>query len=125
MRRYLLPRLDGLNLVLENVLDGGVNDSLNLDMHGKALSFHLLAQRLWFPKATFRLCRDDDAPLERPLMRSLADPSCRRDRGAPPLRGSRAQRACTGRLPNKPLRIVVANTPGSPSISSRAISANA
>ena len=26
----------------DDVLDGGVNDSLNLDMHGKALSFHLL-----------------------------------------------------------------------------------
>lgn len=40
--RYLLPNLGGLNLVLENVLDGGVNDSLNLDSHGKTLSFHLL-----------------------------------------------------------------------------------
>ena len=28
--------------MLDGVLDGGVNDSLNLDMHGKALSFHLL-----------------------------------------------------------------------------------
>lgn len=42
VRRYLLPKLHGMNFVLENVLDGGVNDSLNLDMHGKALSFHLL-----------------------------------------------------------------------------------
>lgn len=40
--RYLLPRLGGMNFVLENVLDGGVNDSLNLDSHGKTLSFHLL-----------------------------------------------------------------------------------
>ena len=39
----MLPRLHGLNFVLENVLDGGVNDSLNLDMHGKALSFLLLS----------------------------------------------------------------------------------
>lgn len=44
--RYLLPRLGGMNLVLENVLEGGVNESLNLDMHGKALSFHLLAQTI-------------------------------------------------------------------------------
>jgi hypothetical protein len=43
VRRYLLPRLGAMNFVLEDVLDGGVNDSLNLDMHGKALSFHLLA----------------------------------------------------------------------------------
>ncbi len=41
--RYVLPRLHGVNFVLENVLDGGVNDSLNLDMHGKALSFLLLS----------------------------------------------------------------------------------
>ena len=43
VRRYLLPRLGAMNFVLEGVLDGGVNDSLNLDSHGKALSFHLLA----------------------------------------------------------------------------------
>ena len=49
VKRYLLPNLCGLNLVLENVLDGGVNDSLNLDMHGKALSFHLLLQAVEVP----------------------------------------------------------------------------
>ncbi len=43
VQRYLLPRLAAMNFVLDEVLDGGVNDSLNLDMHGKALSFHLLA----------------------------------------------------------------------------------
>lgn len=42
VRRYLLPNLSAMNFVLDNVLDGGVNDSLNLDMHGKSLSFHLL-----------------------------------------------------------------------------------
>ena len=40
--RYLWPGLGAMNFVLEDVLDGGVNDSLNLDMHGKGLSFHLL-----------------------------------------------------------------------------------
>jgi hypothetical protein len=40
--RYLLPKMAAMNFVLEDELDGGVNDSLNLDMHGKALSFHLL-----------------------------------------------------------------------------------
>lgn len=40
--RYLLPLLGAMNFVIDDVLDGGVNDSLNLDMHGKALSFHLL-----------------------------------------------------------------------------------
>ena len=48
--RYLLPRLGGMNLVLENVLEGGVNESLNLDMHGKSLSFHLLAQTIMVRK---------------------------------------------------------------------------
>jgi hypothetical protein len=41
--RYLLPKLAAMNFVLDDVLDGGVNDTLNLDLHGKALSFHLLS----------------------------------------------------------------------------------
>ena len=40
--RHLLPRLHAMNFVLDDVLDGGVNDALNLDSHGKALSFLLL-----------------------------------------------------------------------------------
>ena len=40
--RYLLPQLQAMNLVLDDVLDGGVNDALNLDSHGKALSYLLL-----------------------------------------------------------------------------------
>jgi len=31
-----------MNFVLDDVLDGGVNEALNLDSHGKALSFLLL-----------------------------------------------------------------------------------
>lgn len=42
VKRYLLPTLNAMNFVLDEVLDGGVNDSLNLDSHGKALSFFLL-----------------------------------------------------------------------------------
>lgn len=42
VRRFLLPRLHAMNFVLDDVLDGGVNDSLNLDSHGKALSYLLL-----------------------------------------------------------------------------------
>ena len=49
VKRYLLPRLGAMNFVLDEVLDGGVNDSLNLDMHGKALSFHLLAMAIPVP----------------------------------------------------------------------------
>jgi hypothetical protein len=40
--RHLLPKLQAMNFVLDDVLDGGVNDALNLDSHGKALSFLLL-----------------------------------------------------------------------------------
>ena len=40
--RYLLPRLHAMNFVLDDVLDGGVNGSLNLDTHGKSLSSLLL-----------------------------------------------------------------------------------
>jgi hypothetical protein len=40
--RHLLPKLQAMNFVLDAVLDGGVNDSLNLDSHGKALSYLLL-----------------------------------------------------------------------------------
>ena len=43
VRRYVLPNLGAMNFVLDDVLDGGVNDALNLDAHGKSLSFHLLA----------------------------------------------------------------------------------
>ncbi len=49
--RYLLPKIGAMNFVLDDVLDGGVNDSLNLDMHGKALSFHLLAITVQVPIA--------------------------------------------------------------------------
>jgi hypothetical protein len=41
--RYDLPKLHAFNFVLDDVLEGGVNASLGLDGHGKALSFLLLA----------------------------------------------------------------------------------
>ena len=47
--RHLLPRLAAMNFVLDDVLDGGVNDALNLDSHGKALSFLLLDLPLSVP----------------------------------------------------------------------------
>ena len=40
--RYDLPKLYAFNFVLDDVLEGGVNSSLGLDGHGKALSFLLL-----------------------------------------------------------------------------------
>jgi hypothetical protein len=42
VQRFELPGLAALNFVLDEILDGGVNDALNLDTHGKALSFWLL-----------------------------------------------------------------------------------
>ncbi|HUP09153.1 MAG TPA: hypothetical protein VMU47_18480 [Caldimonas sp.] len=49
--RYLLPALQAMNFVLDDVLDGGVNDALNLDSHGKALSFLLLDLPVRLPRA--------------------------------------------------------------------------
>lgn len=49
VKRYLLPELQAMNFVLDHVLDGGVNDALNLDTHGKALAFWLLDLALDVP----------------------------------------------------------------------------
>ena len=48
--RYVLARIGAMNFVLDDVLDGGVNDALNLDMHGKSLSFHLLTLAITLPE---------------------------------------------------------------------------
>lgn len=50
VKRYLLPKMYALNFVLDDVLDGGVTQALNLDSHGKTLSFHLLGMRVPVPK---------------------------------------------------------------------------
>ena len=49
--RYLLPKLAAMNLVIDDVLDGGVNDALNLDTHGKALAFMVLGLTVRVPVA--------------------------------------------------------------------------
>lgn len=43
VRRYPLPLLGGVNFVLDDTLQGGVNGALNLDGHGKTLSALLLS----------------------------------------------------------------------------------
>ena len=48
--RYLLPKLGAMNFVIDDVLDGGVNDALNLDSHGKSLSFLLLDMPIRVPQ---------------------------------------------------------------------------
>jgi hypothetical protein len=49
VRRYDLPSLGGFNFVIDDVLQGGVNGALNLDGHGKTLSFRLLGLTLRVP----------------------------------------------------------------------------
>ena len=55
--RYALPKLNAFNFVLEEALQGGVNDSLNLDTHGKSRSAVLLAMTIEVPEdhPAFRL----------------------------------------------------------------------
>jgi hypothetical protein len=50
VRRYDLPLLPAFNFVIEDVLEGGVNGSLNLDGHGKSNSFLLLAITVRVPE---------------------------------------------------------------------------
>ena len=49
--RHVLPLLQAMNFVIDEVLDGGVNDALNLDSHGKALSYLLLDLPVQVPPA--------------------------------------------------------------------------
>jgi hypothetical protein len=49
VRRYELPRIAALNFVIDDVLEGGVNGSLNLDGHGKTLAFLLLTLTVEVP----------------------------------------------------------------------------
>ena len=44
-----LPKLHALNIVIDGVLEGGVNGSLNLDGHGKTQSFRLLTLEIDLP----------------------------------------------------------------------------
>ena len=58
--RYLLPKLHAMNFVIDDVLDGGVNSSLNLDTHGKALAFLVLSLPIDVPAAL--MPQDDPSP---------------------------------------------------------------
>ncbi len=51
-RRYDLPLLHCFNFVVDDVLQGGVNGALNLDGHGKTLSFRLLGLTVQVPRGT-------------------------------------------------------------------------
>ena len=54
VKRYELPKMHALNYVLDDVLDGGVTQALNLDSHGKTMSFHLLGMRIPVPDELLR-----------------------------------------------------------------------
>lgn len=49
-RRYDLPLLHAFNFVVDDALEGGVNNALNQDGHGKSLSFRLLALEVDVPE---------------------------------------------------------------------------
>ena len=46
VQRYVMEHLHGLNFVLQDALEGGVNTSLNLDSHGKSWSYLILGLEL-------------------------------------------------------------------------------
>jgi hypothetical protein len=46
VERYVIEHLHGLNFVLHDALEGGVNSSLNLDSHGKSWSYLILGLTL-------------------------------------------------------------------------------
>lgn len=49
IQRFELPNLWALNFVIDDVLEGGVNDALNLDGHGKTHSFLVLSMPIKVP----------------------------------------------------------------------------
>ncbi|HSB05560.1 MAG TPA: hypothetical protein VLK23_10230 [Thermodesulfobacteriota bacterium] len=59
--RYDLPNLEAINLVIDEALEGGVNRSLNLDGHGKALSFLVLSLSVEIPIALRKFAKGVEA----------------------------------------------------------------
>jgi hypothetical protein len=55
--RHDLPQLPAFNFVIDDVLEGGVNGSLNLDGHGKSNSFILLGMEVCVPQRWVRDAR--------------------------------------------------------------------
>ena len=49
--RYAVANLHALNFVIDEVLEGGVNSSLNLDIHGKTNSYRVLGMQAEIPDA--------------------------------------------------------------------------
>jgi hypothetical protein len=117
----------GDELRLDDVLDGGVNDALNLDSHGKALAFLLLdldvavpeALRVHLPAPTLTAPFQSDRHGDR-MTRSrhrLAAPSLAA------LLALRRAGAGAGKYPDKPITFVVPFAAAAPPTSWRARSA--
>jgi hypothetical protein len=47
--RHDLPLIHAFNFIIDDALEGGVNGALNLDGHGKSLSFRLLSLTVKVP----------------------------------------------------------------------------
>jgi hypothetical protein len=64
VHRHDLPLIAAYNFVVDNVLEGGVNTALNLDGHGKTLSFRLLALDVTVPAGLLLhpACAEDASP---------------------------------------------------------------
>lgn len=58
IKRYELPKISAMNFVIDDVLEGGVNFSLNLDGHGKTLSYLLLSMMIRIPEDARDLIHD-------------------------------------------------------------------
>jgi hypothetical protein len=48
---YPVDHLNGMNIVINNGLEGGVNSSLNVDFHGKSFSYVILGLPVDMPEA--------------------------------------------------------------------------
>jgi hypothetical protein len=59
--RYRLDRLQALNFVIDDALEGGVNSALNLDTHGKTTAFHLLSMEMEVPAQVLEACAETNA----------------------------------------------------------------
>jgi hypothetical protein len=62
IRRYELAHLGGLNFVMDQALEGGVNESLNLDSHGKSWSCLVLGLEIELDDRSEDARRPDASP---------------------------------------------------------------
>ena len=74
VKRYVLPKLAAMNFVLDGVLDGGVTQALNLDSHGKTLSFRLLELSVPVPDELVKFARQNSVAQSSTARRLFAPP---------------------------------------------------